>query len=162
MKARLSAEDALKHPWIAGDGAAEDKLEIAALKRFHYRHKLIKILVNAVLTELSEEDQDLLQNGLLNLNREVEVMNDEQVLEWLLLHCPIEEQEGFNDEWRQKRMHEVRLYDENSGKRTNTQRTASTQEAMSPISPWFFDADYDWVCCTECAAVCVLSWDVIM
>ena len=96
VEKRLSAEDALKHPWIADDAAASENLAIDALKRFHYRSKLIKILVNAVLHELSEEDQELLSNGLLNLNREVDVMNDEQVLEWLLLHCPIDEQEELS------------------------------------------------------------------
>ena len=88
IEARLTAKEALRHEWIAGTAASTGDLDVdhlQSLKRYRHHNKLKDILVNAVLSEMELEDQEVLSQGLQALNRQMSDMNEDVVVDYLLL-----------------------------------------------------------------------------
>jgi len=113
ISSRLSAKDALRHEWIAGSAASNKELDVdhlQSLKRYRHQNKLKDILVNAVLEEMELEDQQVLSEGLQQLNRQTSNMNEDVVVDYLLLHSRIDELPLHNKKWQKRRIREVQKF----------------------------------------------------
>ena len=119
---RLSATEALKHEWIAGLSASTEHLHndvLDSLKQYHYNNKLQNILINAILTEMEQEEQEILSKGLITMNRQESQVDGTSVVDYLLLHSAIDELPiHSNKEWQAKRMADIRDF-------TKSQKTLS-------------------------------------
>eukprot|EP00485_Elphidium_margaritaceum_P001610 CAMPEP_0202689094 /NCGR_PEP_ID=MMETSP1385-20130828/4437_1 /ASSEMBLY_ACC=CAM_ASM_000861 /TAXON_ID=933848 /ORGANISM="Elphidium margaritaceum" /LENGTH=633 /DNA_ID=CAMNT_0049344181 /DNA_START=36 /DNA_END=1937 /DNA_ORIENTATION=+ len=94
VEKRLSAADALKHEWICCDSASTANLSgdyLSSLKKFNYGNKLQRVLVNAILSEMDDDEQSMVENGILTLNNEQSNMDGNSICDYLLLYSPVEE-----------------------------------------------------------------------
>ena len=92
IKKRMNVEQALKHPWINGSASTTEHLSaefLQSLKRYNYGNKLQNILVNAILTEIEQEEQEILNQGILSINRQATEMDSNTVVDYLLLHSNV-------------------------------------------------------------------------
>ena len=67
-------------------------------------------MVNAILTEMEEDDAKILSHGLLTMNREESQVDGNTVVDYLLLHSAIDNVHHQDKQWQQQRINEVRDY----------------------------------------------------
>eukprot|EP00485_Elphidium_margaritaceum_P001745 CAMPEP_0202694468 /NCGR_PEP_ID=MMETSP1385-20130828/8324_1 /ASSEMBLY_ACC=CAM_ASM_000861 /TAXON_ID=933848 /ORGANISM="Elphidium margaritaceum" /LENGTH=732 /DNA_ID=CAMNT_0049350321 /DNA_START=25 /DNA_END=2223 /DNA_ORIENTATION=- len=109
---RLSASEAMEHEWISGGASVHDLSSevMESLRGYNYNNKLQGILVNAVLTEMETEEQEILNEGLMNLNRQTSLMDTDAVVDYLLLHSSIDELPHHNKQWQADRVAEIKYH----------------------------------------------------
>ena len=99
IKQRMTAAQALEHPWICGDVASTDRLGasyLQSLQKFNRGNKLQNILVNACIERATTTDKHAMEKGLLDMHRARHEVRDSDVVDYLLLHTKVTEQELHN------------------------------------------------------------------
>ena len=87
----MSADEALEHKWIAGDAASTSNLicpsnctYVASLKQYQYGNKLQRILVDAIISEMDCDERELMNEGLLNMQRNQSEVKGDNVVDYLV------------------------------------------------------------------------------
>ena len=94
IKQRMTAAQALEHPWISGGGASTDYLcssYLQSLQKFNRGNKLQNIMVSACIERASNKDKKAMEQGLLDMTRSHSQIRDEDVVDYLLLHTKVTE-----------------------------------------------------------------------
>merc|ERR1719242_310761 len=113
---RLSANDALQHEWIHGNTASDSNLKtisqsyVACLRAYHGGNKLQHILVNAILNELNDEEQQILEDGLLDMQRNKTSCDPHHIVDYMVLNSLIQDVPSRDEEWKKKRVDDVARY----------------------------------------------------
>ena len=125
IKQRMTAAQALDHPWIAGDGASTDHLHVSyleSLQKFNRGNKLQNIMVNACIQRANTKDKQAMEKGLIDLTRSHTQMRDSDVVDYLLLHTKVTERAVSYKE-------EVELDNSNDEEKTVHQGSTEKQPA---------------------------------
>jgi len=129
VRRRLTAQQALKHPWISGNGASNEFFStdyLKSLRKYNFGNKLQQILVNAILSGLDDEQQSVLSRGILALNQQLASMNGNNIVDYLLLHSSVSQVP-----WQQSQLSAL-------GNRLNL-------DIKSPATPISYDDEEDSV-----------------
>lgn len=109
---RLSAEKALKHKWIHEPGSTTNLITssssyIQSLRAYNGGNKLQHILFNAILNELSDDQQEILDEGLIGMQRELSRCTTNHVMDYMLLNTWIQDLPGRDEQWKKQRVNQL-------------------------------------------------------
>ena len=141
-KKRMSANDALKHEWIvdyenkANDINILDKIK-TFLREFNYSNKLHKILVNACLEEIDEDDQKVVLQAFHKIDMENKGNIDEHdICRYLVLNSKINKKYNENNDAQKHAKHIFKVIENgtNIGPKIVESRSIPIEEFLRNIS----------------------------
>ena len=133
---RMSADDALKHEWItdyehkANDINILDKIK-QFLKDFNYNNKLHKILVNACLEEIDEDERKVVIKAFHNIDIENKGnINEHDICRYLVVNSKINKTYGNrkgkdNDDASKHAKHIFKVIEKGTGIGSKMQKSKS-------------------------------------
>ena len=109
---RLTADEALKHKWILEPGSTTNLMTscssyIQSLRAYNGGNKLQHILFNAILNELSDEQQEILDQGLIGMQRELSRCTTNNVMDYMLLNTWTQDLPVRDEQWKKQRVNQL-------------------------------------------------------
>ena len=145
---RYDTHEALLHPWINGEAASKKNLSkqvMNCMRKYNYNNKLQDILVNALLSELDHEQEEVLIHGLLTMNKEKSNVDSNSVVDYLLLHSAIDQiPMHSNPEWKNKRISEIQQHHKQRASILNIPPSKVSVSGDSGGSMDLIFEDMDW------------------
>ena len=80
---------------------------VQSLRAYNGGNKLQHILFNAILNELSNEEQEILDQGLFEMQRGISRCNTSHVVDYVLLNSWIQDLPERDEQWKKQRVNEV-------------------------------------------------------